>query len=97
MVTCLAVEPGSPTVLDCIVVDANQQVVRARGHLRINVGALTTYEGAAAILQSWANNLAKDLLAAGKAERVAPSNIAEERAKELQGIVSKTFFGGSAT
>jgi hypothetical protein len=95
IVTCIAVEPGAPTVLDCTIVDALGQTIRARGHMRINVSQSTTYEQAAAILQSYAGSVAKDLLAAGKAERAATSDNPTARFEELTNIVDKEFIGSA--
>lgn len=97
VLTCVNVEtgPNAPTVLDCVVTDAVGQVVRARGHMRVNVSQSTNYEQAAAILQSWATSLSRDFLANGKAERVAAVS-ADERIKELRAIVEKPFVGASA-
>lgn len=92
--TCAAIEPptaGGAMVLDCFVHDAEDTVVRGRGHMRINVNASASYEDVSSIMQSYANTLSKDLLAAGQAERAEQDE--EERMHELEQIIGASFVG----
>ena len=79
-------------VLDCVVVDAAGEEVRGRGHLRINVNASLGLEDISNILQSYAGNMAKDLLSSGKAEHVEAKN-EEDRMKQLNSVIDVAFIG----
>ena len=92
--TCKAIEPpanGGPMVLDCVAEDAAGVEVRARGNLRLNVNPKCSYEELCEVLQSTANNLAKDLLARGDAERAEVKE--EDRMKQLDAVVDHSFYG----
>jgi hypothetical protein len=98
VLSCVALEPspegsGGPLVLDCIVKDADGELVRAQGQLRINVNSKSDVEAVAAVLQGHANSTSKQLLAQGLAERPAVDDA--QRAQDLNAILNQPFVGVS--
>jgi len=82
---------GDVMTLDCEVTDAEGSQVRNAGSFGITISSSKTLEEVSSILQSYANNLSRDLLTSGKAERDALTT--EDNDMKTDTITSLSFVG----